>query len=187
MNKHYSLIISGHYALSNETDHDIMTDYFPGIWCIKSYKTAIKYAKEYLANGDTVSVTDYDEPRYHALANKAIKELGLNQPLFPEVAPLKQEAVTNGKPANLSQLKKYLKVGQAVRSQLITSSGELKADRQTFVKAVQSEAVVLDKNGDNSWLYFNKASDWQFTNEYALQNYLNHEGKYVPTIKIIYV
>ena len=82
MNKHYFLIVGHLFSLSNDTDADIMTDYSPGIWAIKTQKAILRFAKDILARGDTITVTDYDNPKYHRLANKFIKELGLVQPLF---------------------------------------------------------------------------------------------------------
>lgn len=47
--KNFTLIVGHSFSLSNETNADVMTDYFPGIWGIKTQKSAMKYAKECLA------------------------------------------------------------------------------------------------------------------------------------------
>lgn len=114
MNKQYTLTVGHSFSLANETDSNPQSDYSPGIWGLKTQKSAMKYAKQILEEGNQIRVTDYDNAKYHSLANMFIKELGLNQPLFVEPKALESEIVTNGKPSNLSQLKKYLKEGTKV-------------------------------------------------------------------------
>jgi hypothetical protein len=63
--KHYSLIVGHDFSLSNDTDSDAQSDYSPGIWAISSQKATLRFAKEILAEGDTIMVTDYDNPNYH--------------------------------------------------------------------------------------------------------------------------
>lgn len=218
--KHYKLIISGGdrgCSLSNETDHDSMSDYFPGIWAI-NLKHAVKYAKEYLAEGNTVSVTCYDNPEHYATANKVIKELGLKQELFPEVAALKQPGVTNGKPSTLAALKKFIQPGVKLRAinygftpedyaavnrcetqqerlaVYATQKRSVIGNRETVVLSAQSNAFTVEKTpgtGNKSWVYYEKASDWTFDNEGATKHDLGrHEpekGIYIPTYRIEYL
>jgi hypothetical protein len=82
--KHFTLIVGHGYSLSNDTDSDSMTDYFPGIWGIPTQKRALEYAKKTLEEGHSITVTDYNNKNYHKVANKFIKALGLSQPLFDE-------------------------------------------------------------------------------------------------------
>lgn len=187
MGKHYKLIVGHDFSLSNETDADPMSDYNPGIWCIPSQKRALAAARRLMAEGSTITVTDYENPRYHAVANKLITELGLSQPLFTEPEALQQGPVTSGKPSTLSQLKKYLVEGTKLTVMNFDSDGvTCRNERKTFVKRVQTNAVVLDKNGGDSWLEFGKASEWLFFNDSATKYYIEREGKFVPTTKIVY-
>ena len=188
MSKHYSLIVGHSFSLCNETDADPQSDYSPGIWAIKTQKRAMKYAKELLEAGNTITVTDYKNPSYHALANKFIKELGLDQPLFDLPEMIKQTSVSNGNPANLSQLKKYLSVGTKLNIRSFKSDGvTIHGERDTFVKRVQTNSVVLDKNGGDSWLEFGKADSWNFTDTGATKHYSDREGKMIPSTEIIYL
>lgn len=190
MNKQYTLIVGHGFSLANNTDSDPQSDYSPGIWSIKTQKSALYFAKKLLAEGDKIQVTDYDNPAYHSLANMFIKELGLDQPLFAEPQALKSGIVTNGKPTNLSQLKKYLTLAAITGEKLIIRhmnlDGTLKAERYTFAKKVQTTSVVFDKAGGNSWMELGKASDWTFSNESATYHYVDREGNVVPSIKIVY-
>lgn len=182
--KEYTLIVGNTFSISNDTDSHIQSDYFPGIWAIKTAKAALQYAKEIIQRGDILKVTDYDNPQYHALANKFIKELKLKQPLFKEPNKLQPSRVTNGKPSNLAMLKKYLTVGKRIKVENVEFPDR---SRETFVKKIQSNSVVLDKNGGNSWLAFNKSTDWLFTNDYALVHFIDREGNVKPSIKLIYL
>lgn len=191
--KHHKLIVGSRFSLANETDWDPMTDYSPGIWAIESQKTALMYAKQFLAAGDTITVDCYNDPNYFALSNKFIKELGLKQELFKEVAPQSSAPVTNGKPKNLSQLKKYLTVGKliTISNYRANEKNELvETSRPTSVLAVQTNSIIVEKtlgSGIKSWLDIGKASDWTFTNEYALKSYLSKYAQgYEPSTKIIY-
>ncbi len=186
--KHYSLIVQDRFSLANETDSDIQSDYSPGIWAIKTQKSALRFSKEILSEGGTITVTDYNNPNYHALANWFIKELGLDQPLFIEPVALVQKPVTNGKPQNLSQLKKYLTVGKVIGVVNFDSIGEMRNNRDTSVLAVQTNSAILEKtlgSGIKSWLDLGKASDWSFDNDGATKNYLDRDG-FVPSTRIIY-
>ncbi len=194
MNKDYRLIVDGSYfSLSNDTDSDIMSDYSPGIWAIKTQKRALKYAQELLAGGDTVTVETYKNPKNAPLANKFIKELGLKQPLFAEVAPIpKTVNYDNLKIKTLADLKRYLQVGVKVK---ITNTGYqgVVSTRETEVMKVQSNAITLAKDASlpkdrwqNSWLEFGKASDWGFTMTGATKYYIDREGR-VPSTTIEYI
>lgn len=115
--KHYTVIVGSGargWSISNDTDWDPMTDYSPGMWAC-SRKSVMKWAKEYIDEGHTVRVTTYDNPNYAKWGNEAIAELGLTQEPFkmPEAVP--ESRVTNGRPSNLSQLKKYAQVGVPLR------------------------------------------------------------------------
>lgn len=183
------MIVGHDFSLSNETDSDIMTDYFPGIWAVKSQERILKYAKQKIAEGNTVSVTDYDNPAYHSLANWFIKELGINQPLFTEPETIKQVIVTNGKPSNLSQLKKYLVAGLKTHNVVYNDKGDIINEKDTCVLAIQSNAVIFEKtlgSGIKSWLELGKASQWSFSNEMATRYFINYEGKQMPSISIKY-
>ncbi len=183
--KHYKLIVQDRYSLSNETDSDIMSDYSPGIWAIKTQKSALKFAKEILAEGNTIEVTDYDNPRYHSLANWFIKELGLSQPLFNElVSPMSD--VTNDKPRNLSAFKKYLTVGMKLR--IINHRTEGDTERMAEVLSVGVSNFTLTKSETSrlpSWSQFDKASDWSFHNDCAIRYYVV-EGNYQKSTSYFY-
>lgn len=184
--KHYTLIVGSRFSLANDTDRDSQTDYFPGIWGIETQKSILRFSKERLAQGDQITVTDYDDPSYHALANSFIKALGLDQPLFTEPEGLKPTAVvTNGKPSSLGALKKYLVPGTKLTVINFRSDGQ-NVPRETFVKKLQTTSVILDKGGSNSYLDFGKADQWLFTNEDATVHYMDRDGKMVPQTKIIY-
>lgn len=187
--KKYTLIVGHHFSLSNETDADIQSDYFPGIWAIKTQKSALRFAKDIIAEGNEVRVTDYDNPNYHALANWFIKELGLDQPLFTEPAPIVQRPVTNGKPQNLNQLKKYLTVGKKIHVINYDGTGQnIRNERDTSVLASQTTSIILEKSlgsGILSWLDLGKATEWSFDNQGATKNYLGDAG-YVPSTRLIY-
>ena len=190
MNRKYSLIVQSTFSLSNETDADIMTDYFPGIWGIKTQKKALEYAKELIANGDTITrVTCYENPAYYPLANKFIKELGLDLPLFEEIAPLKKEVVTKpGIPQNLSQLKKFLTPGKKIFIKSYFGEAEPRLQRITSVIQVFSNNMTVEKtlgSGTKSWLDFGKASDWAFTNTSATLYNVYREGR-AKAVEIIY-
>ncbi len=179
----YTLIVSNYFSLSDDTNSDSMSDYFPGIWAIKTQKSAMYFAKKYLDKGDSIKVTCYNNPSYFSLANKFIRELGLKQELFPESAPL-PKSETGSMPANLNQLKKYLVVGKKVR--MVRFRNDEKESRDTFVKKVQSNAVVVDKNGSNSWLEFGKSNDWSFDKDGATYyTYYSNERK--PCVRIEYI
>lgn len=186
---HYKLIVGHDFSLADETNCDSMTDYFPGIWAIGSQKAALRYSKEILARGDTISVTDYDNPRYHALANSFIKELGLSQPLFEEPAPLTPSVVTkSGVPTNLSQLKKFLTVGKKIHMK--NYFGEEIRERDTSVLEVKTASLVVEKTlgtGTRSWMDFGKASEWIFDNDGATHYYLDRDGKNLPQTRIEYI
>lgn len=182
----YTLIVNGpsSFSLSNETDADVMTDYFPGIWGITTQKNVLKYAKEYLANGDEIRVTDYDNPKYHAIANKFITELGLKQPLFQELSPAPTSTVTNGKPSTLGSLKKFLQVGTKIK---IVSTTYPDRTRDTEVIQTKNESVVTRKGTGQSHLYFDKAMNWGFDNSGATYYSLDRDGKWSPSFKIEYL
>lgn len=190
MNRKYTLIVQSTFSLSNETDADIMTDYFPGIWSIKTQKSALKFAKELIANGDTISqVTCYNNPAYYPVANKFIKELGLDLPLFEEIAPIEVLPVTKpGIPQNLSQLKKFMTPGKKLFVKNFNSDGGLRLERITSVLGTNTGNVILEKtlgSGIKSWLAYGNASDWQFSNESASLFHVGREGRYKVT-ELIY-
>jgi hypothetical protein len=191
MNKVHKLIIGHGYSLSNETDSDIMTDYFPGIWGISSFKNAINYAAKYILEGDTVHVTTYNNPKYAKKGNEAIKILGLKQELFPEPEALTASVVTNDKPANLAQLKKFLKPDMKIK--VINYRSEGTAERIATVLKVLSNNMTLTKAEEKgfwqpSWLEFNKASDWTFDNEGATVHYMDSQtGEYTPSTRLEYI
>ena len=187
MNKHYKLIVGHDFSLSNETDCDVQTDYFPGIWGMGSQKKALQYSREILEKGGTITVTDYDNANYHSLANYFIKELGLSQSLFPEPKALEQGLVTNGKPSNLSQLKKYLAVGKVIGTRNFYREAMIEKD--TSVLATQTNQVVFEKtlgDGVKSWFDFGKASEWVFTNSCASKYSITNEGENKLGYQIIY-
>jgi hypothetical protein len=189
--RHWSLIVHGNnYSLSNNTDSDPMTDYSPGMWGIKTQKQALKWAREILADGDSITVTDYDNPRYHAVANKFIKELGLNQPLFTELATPKQDGVvTNGKPDSLNSLKKYLTVGRKVHVVNYDSDGNQRNERDSEVLKNQTNSVVFSKfigTTTPSWLDYGKPTDWTFSDSSALQWVLWSGEGYKKSTEIFY-
>jgi len=184
--RQYTLIISGDssFSLVNETDKDVMTDYFPGIWALSTQKSVLKYAKQYIDNGDEVTVSDYDNAKHHVLANKFIKELGINQPLFPEVDMTIKSVVTNGKPATLGALKKFLTVGKKVR---IENSQFPDRSRDTEVTLNNTTSFATKKGTGQSWSYWNKATDWGFDNDGATSYFFDsREGKMIPSYKVIY-
>ena len=184
--KHYNLIVGHDFSISNETDADIQSDYSPGIWAIKSQKSAMKYCREYIAEGHRVSVSVHN-PKHHALANMFIKELGIKQELFKEPEALKQEAVSNGKPSNLAQLKKYLAVGTQVHVK--NHYGAEVKEKDTSVLKVQTNQIVFEKtlgSGIASWFDLGKASEWIFTNEAAKKYDIDREGAQRLSYEIIY-
>lgn len=186
--KKYSLIVSGDssFSLICDADQDAMTDYFPGLWGIKTQKSAIKFAKEELAEGNEVLVRNYNNANYYALSNKLIKALGTNQPLFKEPEALVSSVPTNGKPATLSELKRYLTVGKKIKINNYT----VKNERETIVLATQTSSVILEKiagTGIKSWLELGKASEWVFTNESASKYYTDRDGKKVVSSTITYL
>jgi hypothetical protein len=186
--KHYTVIVGSHYSISNDTDSDPMSDYSPGIWALSSFKSALKYALEYKNNGHTLKVTCYDNPQYMGVANKMITALGLDQPLFKLPPALPASVVTNGKPSNLSQLKKYLTPGLPIVIVNYDGDGKILRDRGTTVMAVQTNSIIVEKtlgSGSKSWLDIGKATDWVFTNDCAMKYYLRDSG-YVLSTKIIY-
>lgn len=186
--KQYKLIVSANnFSLICPAEQDSMTDYFPGIWAIKTQKSALYFAKDELTKGNDVIVDCYNEPRNFPLANKMIKALGLKQPLFAEVAPVVSSVVTNGKPSTLGALKKYLQVGVKVRIKNYDSgTGAMRGERDTFVKKLQTTSVVFDKNGGNSWLEFGKAGDWSFDNDGANSYWIDRDGKRILMTRIEY-
>lgn len=184
---HYTLIVGHSFSLCDETNGDPMTDYFPGIWAIKSRKSALKFAQACLDRGDTVTVSDYDNPAYHESANYCIKALGLSQPLFTLPAALPKPVVTSDKPATLAAFKKFLTPGLKITVDWLNSDGTVKSSRETFVKRVQTNSAVLDKNGSDSWLDFGKAGDWVFTNTDATLFHMGHtDGVRYPVVRVIY-
>lgn len=187
MSKKYSLIISGNnsFSLSNDTDSDAVTDYFPGIWALKTQKSALRFAKQILAEGNEIRVTNYDNPKYHPLANKFIKELGLSQVLFTEPKAVKQGVVTNGMPSTLGALKKFLTVGSKIR---FVNFKNPDRSRETEVVEIHNNNFVTRKGeAGKSWMEFGKASDWSFDNLGATTHFINCEGQVVPSIRIEYM
>jgi len=189
MNKQYTLIVQDRISLSNETDAHPQSDYSPGIWSIKTQKSAMKWAKQLLAEGDKITrVTTYDNPNYAALANSFIKELGLDHPLFQEPVALKQELVTNGKPATLGALKKFLQPNLKLYITNYDSDGvTIKAERETFIRKVQSNSFTVDRQGKDSWFYFDKAINWKFSNTGATHYWIGSDGKFTPSSKLTYI
>lgn len=181
--KNYTLIVGHGFSISNETDYDVQSDYFPGIWGIKTQKKTLEYAKRLISEGNVIRVTDYDNPAYHSLANWFIKSLGLDQTLFTEPEAITQARITNGSPSSLSELKRYLSPGKKIRISNYTAKNE----RETFVKRCQTSSVVVDKLGSDSWLELGKASEWQFTNEAATHFFIDREGKQSPATTITYI
>ena len=187
MNKKYTLIVSGdnRFSLSNETDSDPMTDYSPGIWGISTQKSALRYAREILANGDEIRVTDYNNAKYHTLANKFIKELGLKQELFKEPVFTIQSIVTkSGVPSTLGALKKFLTVGKKIR---IVHTENPDRNRDTEVILVKNESIVTRKGLGGSHLYFEKAVNWAFDNFGATYGYINNDGTWKASFRIEYL
>lgn len=192
MNKNYKLIVQHDFSLANETDADIHSDYSPGIWAISSQSRILKYAKELLAKGDSIKVSCYDNPEYYALSNKFIKELGLAQELFSEIAAVPASKVTNGKPFNLSQLKKLLQVGIKIRVKSRPDAhGVLTQERETVVTKVQGNAITTEKAGGASWIYWGNASEWSFDNEGATHWFIGRydelKGKQTIDMRIDYL
>lgn len=183
--KNHTLIVGHDFSIANETDRDVYTDYFPGIWAISSQKQALNFARKILAEGDEITVTDYDQPKYHTLANKFIKALGLKQALYPEPKSPEQKPVTNGKPANLAELKRYLVTGRKVKIINYGDTGKAIGERDTSVIGTQTNAVIFDKNGGKSWLEYGKAESWTF-DEQGATNYAISAGEYRPLLRIAY-
>lgn len=183
--KKYSLIVNGDFnaSLICDAEQDGMTDYFPGIWSIRSQKSAIYFAKQELDRGNEVEVRNYNEPRYYAVSNKLIKALGTNQPLFKEPDLTVPNTVTNGKPNSLASLKKYLKVGTKIR---IASIELPDRSRDTEVTSVQTNAITTKKGDGKSWMYFEKAINWGFDNEGATYYYLR-DGIMTPSFRVEYL
>lgn len=172
-NKNWTLIVGSHYSLSNDTDWNPMTDYSPGIWAVKTQKSIINFAKEILARGDSITVSDYNNPNYHTTANKIIKILGLNQPLFDEIKP-RPVNVTNGKPTSLGALKKYLTVGKKIKIENLTNPS---LTRDTEILQVKNDSIVTRKGEIGmSHLYFDKPVNWEFTNESATYGSIRDHG-----------
>jgi hypothetical protein len=183
--KKHTLIVGHDFSISNDTDRDVYTDYFPGIWAISSQKQTLEYARKLLTEGNEISVTDYDQPKYHALANKFIKALGLKQPLYPEPKPLQQMLVANGKPASLAQLKRYLIVGRKLRVINYDSAGKRIGERDTSVIGTQTGAVIVERNGGKSWMEYGKAEGLTFDEHGATCHILDNNG-YRPSVRIEY-
>lgn len=196
--KDYSLIVSGDnsFSLICDADQDGMTDYFPGIWCLKTQKSALMFARKELERGNTVEVRNYDNPSNYALSNKLIKALGTGQTLFAETAaPVSALVIKAGIPSNLSQLKKFLVVGKKIKISNFRyddSKTLMPMTRDTVVIKVQTNAVVLAKTGTEvigaspSWLDLGKATDWAFDNFGATKCYIDRDGKLIPSSKIEY-
>ena len=183
--KKHKLIVGHDFSISNETDYDPTSDYFPGIWAIKSQRQALDFARKILAEGDEISVTDYDRPQYHALANRFIKALGLNQKLYPEPKPLERKTVTNGKPAGLAQLKRYLVAGRKLKLINYDGAGKTIGERDTSVIGTQTNAVIVERNGGKSWLEYGRADGWTF-DEHGATSHIHSEGEYRPLLRIVY-
>jgi hypothetical protein len=189
--KEYTLIVSGDksFSLICEAEQDGMTDYFPGIWSIETQKSALMFARKELARGNGVHIKNYDNPKHYALSNKFIKELGIDQKLFPEPAPLPKTINSdNLKVANLSQLKKYLTPGMHIN---ITNyrQGE-PVTRETSVLSNKGDNLVVEitlGTGTKSWFYFGKASEWSFDRTGATKHSMDHEGNFKPIIRIEYI
>lgn len=187
--KQYTLVVGHHFSLANETDSDVMTDYFPGIWGIKTKVSAIKFSKELLAAGHEITITNYNDAKYFALSNELIKELGLKQELFPETEAIPESKVTDGGPRNLSDLKRKLVPGLKVRVTNYLEDGTVRNERETSVLRIQTNAVVLEKtlgSGTPSWMEYGKASDWVFENGAATDYRITREGKAAKSTKITY-
>jgi len=182
--KKYKVIVGHGLSIANETDCDIMTDYNPGIWGISSQKKTLQYAREYIAGGNEVTVTCYNQPQYFELANKFITELGLKQELFKVIEKLTGGVVTNGKPATLGALKRYLTVGTKIK---IVNMENPDRTRETEVVEAKIESVVTKKGEGRSHLYYGKATDWTFDNTGATYNTLTREGVYIPCFTIEYL
>lgn len=117
------------------------------------------------------------------VANKIIKELGLKQELFPEPRP--EPVVDCGSsPSNLNQLKKYLNVGKKIR--IVRYRDGEQVSRETFVKKAQSNSVVVDADGRNSWIEFNKSINWSFDKDGAVYSWFESSGKR-PVFRIEYI
>ena len=71
--KKYSLCHFGgnRFALTNETDRDVYTDYFPGIWGIETQKRAVQYTKELLADGHKVVLGMGDQAKLTKIIQRA--------------------------------------------------------------------------------------------------------------------
>lgn len=190
--KDYKLIINKNtYSISNETDSDPYTDYSPGIWAIKSFSRAIKYAREYLEAGHNLTVTIYNNAKYAKKGNEAIKLLGLSQTPFIEPLELPQSNVTNDKPQNLNQFKQYLKVG--MRLKIIhyphPRLTEAPKERITEVLTVGSTNFTCAKESGGivkSWSYFGKSDEWVFDNTGATHYYTSPKGERIKTTRYEY-
>ena len=183
--KQHTLIVGHDFSIANDTDHDPMTDYFPGIWAISSQKQALEFARKILADGDEITVSDYDQPKYHPLANKFIKALGLKQKLYPEPKPLKRNTVTGGKPASLAELKRHLVAGCKIKVIRYDDAGKIASERDTSVTGTQTNAVIVDRDGGRSWLEYGKAENWTFDENGATNHFISG-GEYRPSLRIAY-
>jgi len=183
--KKHKLIVGHDFSISNVTDKDSQTDYFPGIWAISSQKEALRFARKILAEGDHITVTDYDDPKYHRVANKFIRALGLKQELFPEAKQSEQTCVTNGKPSNLAQFKKYLTTGRNVKILYYDSMGVLHKTFDASVIRTQNKHVIVESKGHEWWMECEKASEWAFDDNGANQ-FINRNGEYKLSTRIEY-
>ncbi len=70
--KIYSLSHFGgnRFALANETDKDVYTDYFPGYWGITSQKQAVDYCRRELLGGNEVVIGMGDKEKLNKVMQK---------------------------------------------------------------------------------------------------------------------
>jgi hypothetical protein len=184
--KKHTLIVGNDFSIANETDRDVYVDYFPGIWAIPTQKETLRFAREILARGDSITVSDYNNPQYHRVANKFIKALGLKQKLFPESAALERKTVTSGKPTNLSELKRYLVVGQKVKIIFYRSDGSEISRNEATTLRTQGDLMVVDSYGTNTWWEYRSTDRWTFDNIGTTQYIVDNDGKYIPISRIEY-
>jgi len=186
--KQYTLIVDGDksFSISNDTDADPVSDYSPGIWGIKSQAKALEYAHRLISGGHQLTVTDYDNARYHTLANRFIRELGLKQPLFAETPEAPRNTATKpGIPHTFAELKRFFAVGTKVR--VINYASQTTQTRDTTVARVQTNGIYTFRQSIQSWLEWGKATDWSLDDAGATHFWLDREGHLTHSCRLEYL
>lgn len=71
----------------------------------------------------------------------------------------------------------------------LNADGSVRQERDTVVNGSYTNSVTVEKGNaiGKSWLYFEKASDWSFNNVFATYHHQDHDGNWIPSIKIEYL